>query len=69
MSYEDTNFTDGGFGFYIKKIDDKYMCDKGIYFLQPTGPHGPANEFFKHFSDEFNDEIGEVVLKELEDYL
>lgn len=64
-----SNFTNGGYGLYIKKIGDKYMCDFGIYFLQPTFPHGPADESFKHFSNKYsNDPVGEIALKELESY-
>lgn len=63
------NFTNGGYGLYIKKIGDKYMCDYGIYFLRPTFPHGPADESFEHFSDKYsNDPVGEVALKELKSY-
>ena len=69
VDYTATMFTNGGYGFYIKKIGDRYMCDYGIYFIRPTYPHGPADESFEHISSSIvNDPVGEIVFKELESY-
>lgn len=67
VNYKDTMFTTGGYGFFIKKINDKYMCDYGVYSIQPSYPHGPADESFEHISSNIiDDPVGKFVLKELE---
>ena len=57
----------GGFGVYINKEDDKYVASYGLYSLQPTFPHGPADKTFKHFSKEYeSDIIGKDIISALD---
>ena len=57
ISYDQTKFETGGFGVYIKKIDDKYMCEYAIYRLRLTFPHGPADETFVFLTKEYDEDM------------
>ena len=57
VSYDETEFETGGFGVYIKKIADKYMCEYAIYRLRPTFPHGPADETFVSLTKNYSEDM------------
>ena len=67
ITYDETLLETGGFGVYIKEHDGKYVCRYGIYSMQSTYPHGPADETFKPITPNYEEDIiGKDVINALD---